>query len=76
MLEAAVRVVFGAESNEVSMHYFLAYIRAGGSLTSLVEIENAAQETRFVQGSQQVAIALAGILGDSVVLDAPVTATP
>lgn len=54
------------------MHYFLAYARAGGGLISLVEIENAAQETRFTQGSQQVAIALARILGDRVVLEAPV----
>ncbi len=72
VVEAAVRVVFGAESNEVSMHYFLAYVRAGGGLTSLVEIEGAAQQTRFVQGSQQVAHGLANILGDRVVLDAPV----
>jgi monoamine oxidase len=72
LFNAAVRVVFGAEPHEMSMLYFLAYLRAGGGLMKLVEIEGGAQERRFVGSSQELSIRLATKLGDSVVLSAPV----
>lgn len=72
LFNAAVRVVFGAEPHEMSMLYFLTYLRAGGGLMKLVEIEGGAQERRFVGSSQELSIRLAAKLGDSVVLSAPV----
>jgi monoamine oxidase len=72
LLDAAVRVVFGADPRELSMLHFLFYLRSGGGLMSLLEIEGGAQETRFVGGAQGVAIALAKGLGDRVRLGEPV----
>jgi monoamine oxidase len=72
LFNAAVRVVFGAEPHELSMLYFLTYLRAGGGLMKLVEIEGGAQERRFVGSSQELSIRLANQLGDSVVLSSPV----
>ncbi|MDI3283571.1 flavin monoamine oxidase family protein [Polyangium sp. 15x6] len=71
LFDAAVRVVFGAEPREISMLYFLAYLRAGGGLMRLVEIEGGAQERRFVGSAQELSIRLAARLGDAVVLSAP-----
>ena len=59
IVDCALRVVFGAEPAEVSLLWFLFYLRSGGGLISLVEIEGGAQETRFVAGAQSVALALA-----------------
>lgn len=72
VVDAAIRTIFGADPSEVSLLYFLFYLRSGGGLMSLVEIENGAQETRFVDGSQSVSKALARDLGDSVSLSTPV----
>ncbi len=72
LFNAAVQVVFGAEPHEMSMLYFLTYLRAGGGLMKLVEIEGGAQERRFVGSSQELSIRLAAKLGDSVILSAPV----
>ncbi|MRG92303.1 FAD-dependent oxidoreductase [Polyangium spumosum] len=71
LFDAAVRVVFGAEPREISMLYFLAYLRAGGGLMRLVEIEGGAQERRFVGSAQELSIRLAARLGGAVVLSAP-----
>lgn len=72
VMTAGIRVVFGAEPAEISLLHFLAYTRAGGGFLKLAEIENAAQETRFVKGAQQVALGLANSLKKPVVLGAPV----
>lgn len=72
LFDAAVRVVFGVEPRDLSMLYFLAYLRAGGGLMKLVEIENGAQEKRFVGSAQELSIRIAKNLGDSVLLSAPV----
>jgi monoamine oxidase len=74
VFDAAVRVVFGAEPAEISALYFLAYARAGGGFLRLVEVENAAQEQRFVDGAQSVSLAIARELGDAVQLASPVHA--
>ncbi|MFP5299254.1 MAG: flavin monoamine oxidase family protein [Actinomycetota bacterium] len=73
VMAVAARVVFGAEPAELSLLHFLAYCNAGGGFLHLAEIEGAAQETRFVAGAQQVALALAGELGNRVRYDSPVT---
>jgi monoamine oxidase len=55
LLEAAVGTIFGVEPAEMSLLWFLAYLRAGGGLMKLCEIEGGAQERRFVGGAQTVA---------------------
>ena len=74
IFDSAVRVVFGADPSEISFLYFLAYTKMGGGLMSLVETRGGAQETRFAEGSQQVAERLAADLGDRVVTGSPVRA--
>jgi monoamine oxidase len=72
VIDAAIRVIFGADPSEISLLYFLFYLRSGGGLMSLVEIENGAQETRFVDGSQSVSLRMSEGLGYAVVTGAPV----
>jgi monoamine oxidase len=73
VLATAVRVIFGAEPGDLSLLFFLYYMRSGGSLMDLVQIEDGAQERRFVGGVQQISQRLAAALGDGVVrLGAPV----
>jgi monoamine oxidase len=74
LLAAASRVVFGAEMSDVSMLYFLSYVRAGGGFEALIESEKGAQATRFVGGSQSIALAMARDLGAAVELSSPVRA--
>jgi monoamine oxidase len=70
--DTAVRVVFGAESSELSLLYFLFYLNAGGGLRRLVEVTGGAQERRLVGGAQQLSERLAQGLGERVELSAPV----
>jgi len=55
LLAAALGSVFGVEPAEMSLLWFLAYLRAGGGLMNLIEIEGGAQERRFVGGAQTLA---------------------
>lgn len=72
LLASAVRVVFGAEPRELSMLFFLFYLRAGGGLMKLLETEGGAQEMRFTTGAQSLSSGLAARLGASVRTSAPV----
>lgn len=72
VFDVAVRTIFGAESAELSLLFFLAYASSGDGLMHLIEIENGAQQDRFVRGAQGVALGLAAELGERVVLGAPV----
>lgn len=63
VLDVAVRVVFGAEPAELSMLFFLYYLRTGGGLLSLTGVVGAAQESRFVDGAQALSVRLAAGLG-------------
>ena len=71
VFDVGVRTVLGAEPSEISMQHFLFYAASAGGLMPLLEIEDGAQETRFVDGAQRVAEGLAATLGNRVVLDAP-----
>lgn len=71
VFDVAVRTVFGAEPAELSLLHFLFYLNSGGGLMSLVEVENGAQQDRFLGGAQQLALRLADLLGDRLVLSAP-----
>lgn len=68
----AIRTIFGAEPEELSLLHFLFYLNAGGGLMSLSRIRGGAQEARFIGGAQQLSIKLAEALEGSVVLGAPV----
>lgn len=72
LIDAAIRVVLGAEARDLSMLHFLFYLRSGGGLMKLLEIEKGAQERRFAGGAQSLAIGLAAKLGDRVRTSAPV----
>ena len=72
LLRAVINAVFTAEPGELSLLHVLAYIRAGGSMMLLTQIDGGAQERRFVGGAQVVAKRLAERLGpDRVRLGAP-----
>ncbi|MEM7138211.1 MAG: FAD-dependent oxidoreductase [Myxococcota bacterium] len=72
VMDAAVRTVFGTEARDLSALYFLMLMNAGGGLLRIVEVDDGAQQTRFVMGAQSISKALAEELGDAVVLEAPV----
>lgn len=71
VLDAAVRVIFGAEAAELSLLHFLYYVRQAGGLMPMVEIRGGFQETRFTHGAQSVSNALAAALPGRVHLAAP-----
>lgn len=69
-----VQSVFSCEPRDLSFLHFLFYIHSGGSLNELASVTRGAQERRFSGGSQQIAIRMAATLGESVVLNSPVSA--
>jgi monoamine oxidase len=71
MLDAVARAVFGAEPAQLSLLYFLFYLRSGGGMVSLAED---AQRAYFVGGAQRLAAGLAEALGERVRLGEPVRA--
>ena len=79
LLAAATRALWGTEPAEVSLLYALWYVAVAGdakhrgSIARLLTTPGGAQESRFVGGSQRVAIEVARRLGRRVVLDAPVS---
>ena len=72
VMRAAIRVIFGAEPEELSLLHALWYIGQGGGILSLAEIRGAAQDSRFVDGAHAVSTALARLLGERVRLGEPV----
>ena len=78
IFDQAVAGVWGADPGEMSLLYALFYIACAGnastpgSLIRLIGTGNGAQDSRFVGGSQLVAIRVARRLGQRVVLGAPV----
>ncbi len=55
VLEVAVGAIFGTSAAELSLLWFLSYLRAGGGLMKLSTIHGGAQERRFVGGAQTLA---------------------
>lgn len=73
VITSAMRVVFGADPDEISWREFLAYVRAAGGVMPLVEIDDGAQERRFVAGAQTLSLRLADRIGaDRIRCAAPV----
>ncbi len=73
-LDAAIRVIFGAEPCDLSLLSVLAYVRSAGALMPLVTIDGGAQQDRFEDGAQSLSETMARALDDRVTLNAPVTA--
>ena len=75
LMNAAVRVVLGAEAGEISLLHFLFYIRSSGGLERLIDIHEGAQQDRFVEGAQSLSQGLLEIIGPAnLLLNAPVRA--
>jgi len=78
VVSAAVEAIFGAETRDVSLLYTLFYIAASGNESNPGTFERnfstsgGAQESRFVGGSQLVALRVAQQLGSAVRLSSPV----
>lgn len=73
LFDVAVRTVFGAESQALSALYFMFYANSAGGFRRLVEIDEGAQERRFVEGAQALSERLADRVGrDRLRLSYPV----
>ena len=78
LIPAATRPIFGAEPAELSLLFVLFYIASSGDEKNVGTFERnfdtraGAQQSRFVGGSQTVAIKVAQQLGRRVVLRSPV----
>ncbi|MGD9720508.1 MAG: flavin monoamine oxidase family protein [Pirellulales bacterium] len=73
-LDVVTRAVLTSEPRDVSLLFFLSYLRWGQGLEHLISIKNGAQQERFVGGAQQLSQKLADGLAHRVVLQAPVRA--
>ncbi len=71
LVRLAIRSVFGTEPEDVSLLHVLFYVHSAGGFDSLVDTQGGAQDSRFVGGSQLVAIKMAEELGERVLLEAP-----
>ncbi len=78
VLASATRAIFGAEASELSLLYTLFYTASSGNLANPGTFERnfntrgGAQQSRFVGGSQRIALLVAKHLGARVVLGSPV----
>jgi monoamine oxidase len=73
-LDIVTRAVLTSEPRDLSLLFFLSYLRWGQGLDRLISIPNGAQENRFAGGAQQICQRLADELGSAVALNAPVLA--
>lgn len=67
LIRLAIRSVLGTEPEDVSLLHVLFYLHSAGGFDALVDTGGGAQDSRFVGGSQLVAIRMAEELGDRVV---------
>jgi monoamine oxidase len=78
LLPVATRPIFGAEARELSLLFVLYYVAASGNKQNPGTFERnfdtrgGAQQSRFVGGSQRIALKIASQLGRRVVLSSPV----
>jgi monoamine oxidase len=73
-VDAVCRAVLTSEPRDVSLLFFLSYLRWGEGLESLISIPGGAQQDRFVGGAQQLSTRLAEQLENGVLLSSPVHA--
>jgi len=72
LLAIMTRVTWGCEPDDVSMLHAARYVRAAGGLDRMLDVENGAQQDRFLAGTQHLADTAAAELGDRLVLQAAV----
>jgi monoamine oxidase len=72
LMRLSIKAVLATEPAELSLLHWLFYIATGGGLDSLIRTDGGYQQDRFVGGSQEIAIRMAGLLGDKVRLESPV----
>jgi monoamine oxidase len=72
VFDVAIGAIFGVDPAELSLLWFLAYLRAGGGMMNLSTIQGGAQERRFVGGTQGIVETWVGRLDVPVVTGAPV----
>ena len=72
LMAIMARATWGAEPEEVSMLHAVRYVKAGGGLGRMLDVEGGAQQDRFPAGTQQIALRVAEELGERVVLNAVV----
>jgi monoamine oxidase len=74
VLEIATQMVFAGEPRDLSLLWFLFYLRSGGGFIRLTSVGGGAQATRLRGGAQPLAQGLAARLVEPVVLGCPVQA--
>lgn len=72
VLEIATQMVFAGEPRDLSLLFFLFYLRSGGSFVRLTSIRGGAQAQRLVGGAQALSQTMAASLQDALTLEAPV----
>lgn len=72
LVELAIEAVWAVAPRDVSLLHVLFYIASAGDLNALINTSGGAQDSRFVGGSQLIAIRVAASLGDRVVLSSPI----
>jgi monoamine oxidase len=72
MLELAVKAVWAAMPADVSLLHLLFYISSAGTLELLLDTEGGAQQDRFVEGAQNLAVKASAEIDGEVVLGSPV----
>lgn len=74
VLEIATQMIFAGEPRELSLLYFLFYLRSGGGLVRLISIRDGAQASRLRGGAQGLSRGMAEALRSPVVHGCPVQA--
>ncbi|MCX4243935.1 flavin monoamine oxidase family protein [Paraliomyxa miuraensis] len=74
VLEIATQMVFAGEPEQLSLLYFLFYLRSGGGFIRLTSTRGGAQAWRIHGGAQPLSLGLAERLQQPVVLGCPVSA--
>ena len=73
ILDIATRAVWSGEPRDLSWLWFLAYVRAAGSIEALTDVKGAAQQDRVSGGAWQVAARLADQMpAGTIITNAPV----
>ena len=75
LMDAVVRMLFGAESGEISLLHFLGFVSSSSGLMRLTETRGGFQQDRIVGGAQQISERLAATLrSEQITLNSAVCA--
>ncbi|MFV2058909.1 MAG: flavin monoamine oxidase family protein [Thiohalomonadales bacterium] len=71
-INGGVESILSAPSSQISLLWFLFYVHSGGGWERLQSIDNGAQESRFVGGSQLISNKIAAEMTENIILGSPV----